>query len=110
MLHKCANPDCTVPFRRLDAGKLFQVEIEPSPTALSGRNTFARKSRPLRHVERFWLCDQCSLTFTLMFERGRGVVAVRLPSVREKTAQTVRLREFPLAARDAALPTLAAHH
>ena len=29
MLHKCANPACLIPFRKLSQGKLFLVETEP---------------------------------------------------------------------------------
>ena len=29
MLHKCANPACPIPFRKLSHGKLFLVETEP---------------------------------------------------------------------------------
>jgi hypothetical protein len=33
MLHKCANPTCTVPFRSLREGKLFLAETCPDPTS-----------------------------------------------------------------------------
>jgi hypothetical protein len=29
VLHKCANPACPIPFRKLSQGKLFLVETEP---------------------------------------------------------------------------------
>ena len=38
MLHKCANPACPVPFRKLSQGKLFLVETEP----LAGQNCGGR--------------------------------------------------------------------
>jgi hypothetical protein len=75
MLHKCANSACTKFFRKLTEGKLFQVESEyfrmPS-SAASG----ARRGRLARHVEHYWLCDDCCSILTLSFEPGRGMVAV----------------------------------
>ena len=84
MLHKCANPDCSSVFRRLSHGKLFLLEIDqamesshrPSPT----NPPTNRRERQARRVERYWLCDLCSSLFTLIFERGRGMVTVPLPS------------------------------
>jgi hypothetical protein len=78
MLYKCANESCNVPFRRLREGKLFQVETEyfggrsPSSTA-------ARRTRPARRVEHYWLCDACAPFVTLTFDRRRGVITVPLP-------------------------------
>jgi hypothetical protein len=84
MLHKCANPACSQPFRRLSQGKLFQVEtafLDPSEKPRAGR-----MSKPPRQVEHFWLCDDCSSILTLTFERGRGMVTVPLPEVAGKKA------------------------
>jgi len=88
MLYKCANPACVKPFRRLDEGKLFQVETEYFPA--SERQALpAKRGRMLRHhIERYWLCDSCSSTLTLTFEQGRGISTIplqvkgnRLPSI-----------------------------
>jgi hypothetical protein len=81
MLYKCANPVCTRPFRRLDEGKLFQVETEYFPASESRQALPTRGGRMLRHhVERYWLCDDCALTLTLTFEQGRGISTNPLPS------------------------------
>jgi hypothetical protein len=73
MLHKCANPACTVPFRSLREGKLFLAETFPSDvTALD----FNR--RKLRRREHFWLCDTCSAHFTLRFDPTMGMLTVPL--------------------------------
>lgn len=76
MLYKCANEACSVPFRRLREGKLFQVETEyfAQPNAAG-----AQRRRPWRRVEHYWLCDACSAYITLTFDRERGVVTVPLP-------------------------------
>lgn len=78
MLYKCANQACNTPFRRLQEGKLFQVETEYFP----GRGPAAsvqRKARPGRRIEHYWLCDACSSFVTLVFDRDRGVITVPLP-------------------------------
>ena len=78
MLYKCANESCNAPFRRLREGKLFQVETE----FFSGHDASshaARKGRPTRRVEHYWLCDACSPFVTLSFDRARGVITVPLP-------------------------------
>jgi len=76
MLHKCANPTCTVPFRSLREGKLFLAETFPAdPNAGTER-------RKLRRREHFWLCDACCAHYTLRFDPGNGMLTVPL-NVRE---------------------------
>jgi hypothetical protein len=92
VLTKCANPICPSLFRHLSQGKLFQVETESS-TALVTRRPLVptRKSPSARHVQHYWLCDQCSPTLTLIFEKERGMITVPLPTVRKNVA-AVQLR------------------
>ena len=75
MLHKCANPSCSSPFRRLSEGRLFLVESE----AVNHSNLSRRDEGRARHIEHYWLCNQCAGLFTLSFEKGRGLVTVPLP-------------------------------
>jgi len=80
MLYKCANEACSVPFRRLREGKLFQVETELFRERGS-RIAASRRARPCRKIEHFWLCDACSPFVTLTFDRDRGgVVTMPLPN------------------------------
>ena len=73
MLHKCANPNCKKPFRKLSEGKLFLVETEP----IEGGNRKASWDSGFgHHLEHFWLCAGCSEGMTLRYEKDRGVVAV----------------------------------
>ncbi|HZQ67559.1 MAG TPA: hypothetical protein VFA68_03480 [Terriglobales bacterium] len=84
MLHKCANAACSVAFRRLSEGKLFQVETalpEDQPLQRTGHN---RKARSLRKVEHFWLCDDCCSHLTLVFEKDRGIVTIPIPMPQRK--------------------------
>jgi len=96
MLHKCANPACSRPFRHLAEGKLFLIEVDGSFPA-------ARKSDgPAGHrVEHFWLCEPCASVLTLSFDRGRGMVTVPLPEV---------VRKRPAAVSELRIPSLAAKH
>jgi hypothetical protein len=72
MLHKCANPTCTVPFRSLREGKLFLAETFPSDL----NDSFAGNRRRLRRREYFWLCDACAAHFTLRFDTTAGMMTV----------------------------------
>lgn len=83
MLHKCANPSCFIPFRRLREGKLFQVETEYFRGRRRDRRAL-RTLRPSRHVEHYWLCDHCSREITLAFDLERGVIAVPLAGEEER--------------------------
>jgi hypothetical protein len=60
VLTKCANPICPSLFRHLSQGKLFQVETESSTPMTRRPLAPTRKSRTARHVQHYWLCDQCS--------------------------------------------------
>ena len=106
MLYKCANESCNTPFRRLREGKLFQVETEYF--AGRGPSTHnARKTRPTRRVEHYWLCDACSPFVTLTFDQGRGVVTVPLPDgLGKKTVKMLSLDPAELQGADDARQTL----
>jgi len=61
MLSKCANPDCSEKFLSLRKGKLFY--LAPTPEVV----------RRFPHIElslqeKFWLCDRCSETMTMIWE------------------------------------------
>jgi len=74
MLHKCANPTCTVPFRSLREGKLFLAETSPYDI----NSAFNGNRRKLRRREHFWLCDACASHFTLRFDPNLGMLTVPL--------------------------------
>jgi hypothetical protein len=74
MLHKCANPACTVPFRSLREGKLFLAETFPSELSPE----FDGNRRKLHRREHFWLCNDCSSQFTLRFDPAVGMLTVPL--------------------------------
>ena len=73
MLSKCANPDCSNSFRYLHEGKLFRLE-----TGIGGKDGLARAAesevrKSSRHLEFFWLCDNCAARMTLAYQRGVGI-------------------------------------
>ncbi len=72
MLHKCANPSCSAPFRSLREGKLFLAETLPPESAKQLSGPPAR----IRRREHFWLCEPCSAQFTLRFDAERGMLTV----------------------------------
>ena len=74
MLHKCANPACTTPFRSLREGKLFLAETFPTDV----ESNFDGNRRKLRRREHFWLCDAGSAQFTLRFDSTLGMLTVPL--------------------------------
>ena len=84
MLHKCANPTCLNPFRKLSEGRLFLVEMEITDPV--GRVRARADGRAPHRIEHFWLCKDCAAVLTLSFERGQGVVTVPLPEAAKKSA------------------------
>ena len=73
MVSKCANPDCSVPFRYFHQGKLFRVETS---TGLERRRAMGQDDeprKPIRRLEFFWLCGDCSSRMTLVFDRQSGI-------------------------------------
>jgi hypothetical protein len=72
VLHKCANPGCGNPFRRLTEGRLFLVDRSLALDAGQEKERRRTQSR----IEYYWLCDQCKPHFTLADEPGRGILAV----------------------------------
>jgi hypothetical protein len=72
VLSKCANPECSEQFRYLHQGKLFC--LTPSPDVQAS----ADGAVPALY-ERFWLCDRCSKTMTLIWAGTRTRV-VPLPA------------------------------
>jgi hypothetical protein len=69
MVTKCANPVCSAPFLYFHQGKLFRRENPVYAQGGKGNGS----AKPTRHVEFYWLCDECAGRMTLAFEPGVGV-------------------------------------
>ncbi len=79
MLSHCANSQCGKPFLRLREGKLFLIETDRlTKPGESVSPPFVRARKQQRHVEHYWLCDDCAAQWTLAFEKDRGVALAPL--------------------------------
>lgn len=84
MLSRCANSQCGKPFLRLREGKLFLVETGDSGKSGELVAPPAGRTRPAqRHVEHYWLCEDCTAHWTLIYTPGNGVALapLRRPAV-----------------------------
>ena len=70
MLSKCANPSCSTPFLYLHEGKLFRFEIE------SEGKFEEQVDKRKRRIEYYWLCNACSSSISLRYDRRNGVRTV----------------------------------
>src|SRR4051812_16790362 len=88
MLSRCANNKCCKPFLKLREGKLFLVETERLTKPGTSAPPFVRARRQQRTVEHYWLCDECALQWTLVYdcERGATLVPLKRPSATSITA------------------------
>ncbi len=93
MLSQCANTQCCKPFLKLREGKLFLVEVDriaqPGETL---RPPFLRARQPQRHVEHFWLCDDCAAEWTLVYDPERGITLTPLRRSVGKAASAASAR------------------
>ena len=93
MLSRCANSKCAKPFLKLRDGKLFLVETERlMKPGESATPPFVRARRQQRLVEHFWLCDDCAVQYTLVYDREHGGVSLaplRRPAVSIAAAAAV---------------------
>ena len=72
---KCVNPECPTLFDWQLHGKFYRfnrdrvrgIDSSSAPSPASGH-------RDIEHFEHFWLCELCSVAFTLTYEADRGIV------------------------------------
>jgi hypothetical protein len=73
MVSKCANPNCSAPFRYLHAGKLFRVDTSAGVDRSVATGANESQKKPLHRVVFYWLCEDCAATMTLIFDKENGV-------------------------------------
>ena len=96
MLSRCANSQCSKPFLRLREGKLFLVETGRHKKWGQSKGDGSLRARELQpRIERFWLCDECALRWTLICDREQGVL---LAPLRKPAARVAVKTELPQAA------------
>lgn len=78
MISHCANPECGAPFHYLRGGRLYRFEVNSPPGAWREVPNAITTLRPPRATVYFWLCDECSATYSLKFSPRRGLVLGRL--------------------------------
>ena len=83
MISKCANPECSAPFRYIRDGKLFRVDLDQLESASIAQGDSDKRWHRMEH---FWLCGRCAATMTLVAEKRRGVMAVPLSQVLRKAS------------------------
>ncbi len=81
MLSKCANPECSAGFHYFGQGKLFEVHFEDAHVCeTAGLLPFEQKvKKPIKSVEHFWLCDDCSNRLTVGVDRENNILVMPLP-------------------------------
>lgn len=65
MISKCANPQCSKTLMRLDGGRFFGFHTK-NPNAKD------------KAIENFWLCSNCSKSFTLRQVEGGVELLLRV--------------------------------
>lgn len=93
MLSRCANSQCGKPFLRLREGKLFLVETGDATKASGSPAPASLRPRQARQVEHYWLCEDCTLIWTLIYtlENGVALAPLHRPAVGvPATAKTAR--------------------
>lgn len=78
MLSHCANSQCSKPFLRLREGRLFLVETSSAEPATLDKRAAAPQRKAPKHVERFWLCDECASLWTLVPHSAHGIALISL--------------------------------
>jgi hypothetical protein len=73
MVTKCANPGCGVPFRYFRTGKLFRVETSTGFERRRALGHDGEPGKPLRHLEFYWLCQDCAGRMTIVYQKESGV-------------------------------------
>jgi len=74
MLSKCANPECSANFRYLHQGKLFRIETSVGlDHRRANLGSDDDKKKPLRRLEFYWLCEDCTKKMTVILDKETGV-------------------------------------
>jgi len=69
---KCANPACPTVFHWTGGGKFYRFRPDPdAPSLSSSTDDLPGGVHGVRH---YWLCERCSVVFTLVYEDAYGVV------------------------------------
>ncbi len=76
VISKCANPECFATFRYLHEGKLFEFEVRLFDELFVDPSSASHNEKPSREIERFWLCDSCASTMTIVGEPNTHSIVI----------------------------------
>lgn len=91
MISHCANRACAVPFHHLRGGRLYRFDLRaPSARCADVPNAIC-SSKPSHATVFFWLCEQCSMKYSLRFNSHDGVALVALenPAAKPRNAPVI---------------------
>lgn len=73
MISKCANPTCKTDFHYLRGGRLYRFDLRRPSTPCKDVPNAICAANPSHATVFFWLCEDCSLKFTVSFSTREGV-------------------------------------
>jgi len=84
MISHCANPHCKVPFHYFRGGHLYRFDIRHPSTPCSDVPNSVCSLKPSQAAVFFWLCEQCSLRYSLKFNSREGLTLAPLANAVKK--------------------------
>jgi hypothetical protein len=88
VIQKCANPECGSEFLYASRGRLFAYEIRhPSAPCRDVLSPICEMKRSHAAVC-FWLCELCSLRFTLYFTSKAGLSVLARPEASKTSSRS----------------------
>ena len=84
MISHCASPDCKLPFHYLRGGRLYRFDIRHPSTPCSDVPNAICSMKPSHAAVFFWLCEQCSLKYSLKFNFRDGLALASLTESAKK--------------------------
>jgi len=82
MISKCANPDCNTDFHYLRGGRLYRFDLRETRQPCKDVPNTICEAKPSHASVFFWLCDECSLQYTLHFSTRKGITVLPLQQPR----------------------------
>ena len=83
MTTQCANSECGAPFRYFRNGKIFLIDFKANGATTS----------PIREMEYFWLCGDCSTKMRVTVDSGGNAILEHLApaaSLKQPTIVTLK--------------------
>ncbi len=92
----CANRECRAELKYLRGGRLFLMERQPNVPHADSYNP-ARPKRPVTMRRYFWLCENCTQTYTIQRWTDSGIeLAAKPKAKRAPMSAVVTSREWTM--------------